>query len=74
MENRIKNVISAVFNYPIEKIQKDSSPDSIDKWDSLGHMNLVVGLEEEFDIVIEDDEIGEMLNFALIEEIIKSKI
>ena len=74
MENRTKNVIPAVFNYPIEKILKDSSPDSIDEWDSLGHMKLVVGLEEEFDIVIEDDEIAEMLNFALIEEIIKSKI
>lgn len=74
MENRIKTVISAVFNYPIEKIHKDSSPDSIDNWDSLGHMRLVVGLEEEFNIVIEDDEITEMLNFALIEEIIKNKI
>ena len=74
MENRIKNVISAVFNYPIEKIQQDSSPDAIDKWDSLGHMSLIVALEEEFDIEIDDEEIAEMMNFALIVEIIKSKI
>lgn len=74
MEDRIKKVISAVFNYPMEKIDAASAPDTIDNWDSLGHMNLVVGLEEEFDIVIEDEEIGEMLNFSLIKAIIKSKI
>ena len=74
MENRIKNVIAVVFDLTTEKIQEDSSPDSIDNWDSLGHMNLVVALEEEFDVVIEDDEIAEMLNFALIKEIIKDKI
>lgn len=74
MENRIKNVMAAVFNYPSEQIQDDTSSDSIDKWDSVGHMNLIVGLEEEFSIIIEDDEISEMLNFALIKEILKSKI
>jgi acyl carrier protein len=74
MENRIKNVMAAVFNYPNEQIQDDTSSDSIDKWDSVGHMNLIVGLEEEFGIIIEDDEISEMLNFALIKEILKSKI
>lgn len=74
MENRIINVISTVFNYPIENIQQDTSPDVVENWDSLGHMNLIVALEEEFEIEIEDEEIAEMMNFALIVEIIKSKI
>jgi acyl carrier protein len=74
MENRIKNVMSAVFEISIKDINEDSSPDSIDNWDSLNLMNLVVSLEEEFDIEFDDDEIAEMLNFKLIVEIIKEKV
>ena len=73
MENRIKNVMAAVFGISIEDINEESSPDSIDNWDSLNLMNLVVSLEEEFDIELDDDEIAEMLNFKLIVEIIKEK-
>ena len=73
MENRIKNVMAAVFGISIADINEESSPDSIGNWDSLNLMNLVVSLEEEFDIEFDDDEIVEMLNFKLIVEIIKEK-
>ena len=74
MENRIKNVMAAVFGISIEDINEESSPDSIDNWDSLNLMNLVVSLEEEFDVEFDDDEIVEMLNFKLIVEIMKEKV
>jgi acyl carrier protein len=74
MENKLKNVLSIVFNVDINKINNESSPDSIPNWDSLAHMNLVVALEEEFDVEFNDDEINEMLNYALIKEILNNKI
>jgi len=74
METKIKNVMAAVFEMPVENINIDSSPDSIDNWDSLKHMNLIVALEEEFNIEFNDDEITEMMNFKLIVEIIKHKL
>ena len=74
MEDRIKKVISAVFKVPVKEINDKSSPYTIESWDSLKHMNLVVALEEEFGIMFEDDEIAELLNYSLICNIIKSKI
>jgi acyl carrier protein len=74
MENRIKNVMSAVFEISVEDINEESSPDSIDNWDSLNLMNLVVSLEEEFDIELDDSDIVEMLNFKLIVSIIQEKL
>jgi acyl carrier protein len=71
MENRIKRVMSDVFNIDINSINKESSPDNIENWDSLKHMNLIIALEEEFDIELNDDDIVEMLNYKLIVEIIK---
>jgi len=74
MEQRIKNVMSAVFQIPLNQIKENASPDTIESWDSLKHMNLVVALEEEFEIEFIDDEINEMMNFALIKSILIGKI
>ena len=77
MENklaeRIKKVMSAVFEIPVEQIQDKSSPDTIESWDSLKHMNMVVALEEEFEVEFTDDEILEMMNYALIKSILMGK-
>ena len=70
MDNHIKNVMSAVFEIPIDEIDDDSSPDNVGSWDSLKHMNLVVALEEEFDIEFIDDEIVEMMNLSQIKSIV----
>ena len=78
MENklaeRIKKVMSAVFEIPMEQIKDDSSVDTIESWDSLKHMNLIVALEEEFNVQFTDDEIIEMMNYLLIKEILKASI
>lgn len=74
MDNHIKNVMSAVFEIPIDEIDDDSSPDNVGSWDSLKHMNLVVALEEEFDIEFIDDEIVEMMNLSQIKSIVMEKL
>ena len=73
IEERIKNTLSAVFGILTQEIDNKSSPDSIESWDSLKHMNLVIALEEEFDTEFIEDEILEMMNYALIKSIIMGK-
>ena len=74
MEERIKGVMSSVFNVPKGEIQSDASPDTINSWDSLRHMNLIIGLEEEFDIEFDDEDIGNLLNYDLIKIHIKEQM
>ena len=74
VQNRIKNVMSAVFELPVNQITDDSSPDTIASWDSLKHINLVVALEEEFEVEFTDDDIVEMMNYPLIKEIVKLSV
>lgn len=73
MEERIKRVMASIFKCDVAAIDENASPDTIEKWDSLGHMNLVVALEEEFGIKFSEDETMEMMNYKLIREIIKGK-
>lgn len=58
--------MASVFEISIDDINDDSSPDNIENWDSLRHMNLITVLEEEFDIRLNDEQITEMMNFNLV--------
>jgi len=71
MENtKIKQVMSAVFEIPVESISDDASSDNIENWDSLRHLNLILALEEEFGVSIPDEEVGNLVNYKLIELVI----
>lgn len=54
------------MNVPIEKVDENSSPNNLEKWDSFQHINLVLALEEEFKIKFTDEEIVQMRDAAMI--------
>ncbi len=58
--------MAAVFETEPSLINENSSPDNIENWDSIRHMNLIVALEEEFGIQFSDDQIADMTNFKLV--------
>ena len=75
MENtKIKQVMSLVFEVPLESIADDASSDNIENWDSLRHLNLILALEAEFGVSIPDDEVGNLVNYKLIEIIINELV
>ena len=55
------------------QINDKMSPPDIPEWDSLGHINIITALEEEFDIEITPEQIAKLESVAhfkqLIEEI-----
>ena len=57
-----------------ETLDITCSQDNCDNWDSLHHINLISGLEEEFNIEIEPEEIADMKSFAKVNEIIEKKL
>lgn len=65
IENKLKTVFSDVFGIETEEIDSKSSPDSIENWDSLKHVVLVVALEQEFGIKVEPENAMEMISFEL---------
>ena len=71
MRERVYKIISQVFNVPIENINDESSSDDIETWDSLKHINMVLALEEEFNVQFGEEQVLEMLNVGLIIEILK---
>lgn len=66
MKERVFKVFSQIMNVPLSSINEDSSPVTIEEWDSLKHINLILALEEEFDVQFSDEQIGNMINIRCI--------
>lgn len=72
MENKIIEIISA-----IAKINKAELVEKVDVeklWESIIHVEIVIALEEEFDIVFTQDEIGNMTTILKIIDTVKAKV
>lgn len=70
LDNKILEVMSYVFEVPVSELNEDSSQDTIESWDSVKHLNLIVALEEEFGIEIPIEEVGHLISYKLIRLIV----
>jgi acyl carrier protein len=72
--NTIKQVMSDLFDIDINDINENSSPDNIEKWDSLFHIKLIIALEAELGIQLTPEDTMDMLSVKLIKSIIEEKM
>ena len=70
----IQNIMAKVFNVDYQVINLESGQDNIDNWDSLRHLDFVVAVEEEFNIVFPIEEIGNLTSFKLISIIVREQL
>lgn len=60
IQQKVFETLSAVMEISPSEVKLESSSDSIDNWDSLRQMTLVMTLEEEFDTRFTDEQIVTM--------------
>ena len=68
MEDKVRAVLAKVFEIEEGQIGADFGPQSIEKWDSAGHMRLIMALEEAFDVMFDDDDVEALVSVATITE------
>ena len=72
MEEKILAIMKEVFG--IEDLDETCSQKTCEKWDSLAQLNLILELEDEFNISLEPEEIGEMTSFETVCSIVRRKL
>ena len=70
-EEALKLVVAAVLNVDAAAIDSEASMDTIESWDSLRHMNLVLALEDEFKVTIPDEDAGNITSYKLIKLVLE---
>ena len=72
-EIKLKEVISNVLGVPINEINDSSNSDSLDNWDSLSHINLVLAIEAEFNVALTPEDYMDMLSVKSITMILEGR-
>jgi acyl carrier protein len=69
--NEILTWVAEVFEAPVEKIQPETRRDEIDAWDSLGILTLMARMDEDFQVLLTEEEIQQMNSVADILEVLR---
>ena len=73
-ETRLKQVVADVLEVDPASIGPDFSMDTVEQWDSLRHMTLVLSIEDEFGITIPDEEAADITSWPLIRLVVAEQV
>lgn len=69
--NKYNNVFKECFNITDDQLNETLVYNSIEEWDSVGHMAMIAELEDVFDIMLETDDVIEFSSYTIGIEILK---
>lgn len=68
---QVRSIASDIFGLPLDKITPESSPETIETWDSIQHLNLVLAIEEKFGLQLEPEDIERMKNIGAVSAMVE---
>jgi acyl carrier protein len=74
MEERIRQIAASVLGVPPGRLDPAASPDTVAGWDSLRHLNLVLALEEAFDIRFTVEDVGRMRTLGEVVRLVRTRL
>jgi acyl carrier protein len=70
-ELKLKKVLADIFKIEVTTVNEDTSVDTVDRWDSLNHLNLILALESEFGVSFSEEQSVEIMNYPLIKMVLQ---
>ena len=67
-------VLSDLFDINPDDVDLNTSPDTVEAWDSIGHIRLISSIEEKYQISITPEDQVEMLNVDLVMSFLVDKL
>jgi len=73
-EESLKQILATVLKVPVGNIDGDTNMDTVESWDSLNHMNLILALEDAYRVRIPDDEATNITSYPLIKLVVNEQL
>ncbi len=74
MDDRLKEAFATALDLEIDEIEEDCSQDTLEDWDSLGHLNLISEIEKTFKVKVTMDEVMEMTTYSKVREVVSNHL
>jgi acyl carrier protein len=72
LDQNVRALLAEVFQIPPDEITPELAFGDLPQWDSLGHMDVMMRLEEQFGVEINTDTIAELVSIPAICEYISA--
>jgi acyl carrier protein len=70
---KVRALAADILQVKAGSLNADSSPETVDTWDSVRHLNLVLALEESYGFELSPEEMDQMKTIGQIAGIVESK-
>jgi acyl carrier protein len=70
---RTCQVVADVFGLPIEEVSLATSHETVEGWDSLNMLNILMAIEGEFGVTIAPEEAAEFVSIERIVAVLRTK-
>jgi len=70
-ENKLRSIFADVLDIDPSSINQDSSPETVDTWDSFAHMRLVMAVENEFGLSLTMEQILSIEDYRSLLDIVR---
>ncbi len=71
--NQVRNIAADIFSVDPQALHSGSSPEQVEQWDSVQHLNLVLALEQKYGIQFEPEEMDRMHSLGEIAALVGAK-
>ncbi len=69
---QIRTLLAEIFEVDVKEVSRETQFGDLPKWDSMGHMDLMLALENNFGVEINAESISELVSVPLILEKIQT--
>lgn len=71
--NQIQETIAATLDVSPSLIKEDTKDSDVTAWDSLGHVNIMMSLEQTFDIFVEAEDFAQLKSVPAIVDYLRAQ-
>jgi acyl carrier protein len=73
-EEKLRAVVASMLELDPSAVGPETSTDTVDQWDSVRHMNLIIALEGAFDITIPDEDVANLTSYPIIKAVVEEQL
>ena len=70
----VLNIMAQLFSMPAGSLTAESSMETVEQWDSLQHINVILDVEQHFGITMSPEEVMQLHSVQAIVDMVESKL
>ena len=71
--DRVRSIAADILQVDDARLSAEASPESVESWDSVQNLNLMLALEQEFGLQFEPEEMDRMKNIGQIAAVVSAR-